>query len=43
LTGGMAMMTPGVAALGARPFERIVKAIALFDDFCHATTRTKKT
>jgi hypothetical protein len=36
LTGGMAMMTPGVAALGRAAVERIVKAIALFDDFCHA-------
>jgi hypothetical protein len=36
LTGGMAMMTPGVAALGRAAVERIVKTIALFDDFCHA-------
>jgi hypothetical protein len=33
---GMAVMTPGVAALGAEVVERIVKTIALFDDFCHA-------
>ena len=35
-TGGMAVMTPGVAALGAEAVERIVKTIAVFDDFCHA-------
>jgi ABC-type nitrate/sulfonate/bicarbonate transport system substrate-binding protein len=33
---GVAVMTPGVAALGAEAVERIVKTIALFDDFCHA-------
>jgi uncharacterized protein DUF3768 len=38
LTGGMAVITPGVAALGpeAVAVERIVKTIAVFDDFCHA-------
>ena len=36
LTGGLAVMTPGIAALGPEPVERIVKAIAVFDDFCHA-------
>jgi len=36
LTGGMAVMTPGVAALGQEAVERIVKTIAVFDDFCHA-------
>src|SRR4029453_19651595 len=36
LTGGMAVMTPGVAALGPEAVERIVKTIAVFDDFCHA-------
>ena len=30
---GMAVMTPGVAALGAEAVERIVKTIAVFDDF----------
>jgi hypothetical protein len=33
---GMAVMTPGIAALGAEAVERIVKTIAVFDDFCHA-------
>jgi len=33
---GMAVMTPGVAALGAEAVARIVKTIAVFDDFCHA-------
>ena len=29
-------MTPGVAALGREAVERIVKTIAVYDDFCHA-------
>jgi Protein of unknown function (DUF3768) len=33
---GIAVMTPGVAALGPAAVERIVKTIAVFDDFCHA-------
>ena len=33
---GMAVITPGVAALGPEAVERIVKTIAVFDDFCHA-------
>src|SRR5579862_5843059 len=36
LTGGMAVITPGIAALGQEVVERIVKTIAVFDDFCHA-------
>ena len=36
LLGGGAVMTPGVAALGQEAVERIVKTIAVFDDFCHA-------
>src|SRR5258707_15863958 len=36
LLGGMAVMTPGIAALGPEAVERIVKTIAVFDDFCHA-------
>lgn len=36
LTGGTAVITPGVAALGAEAVERIVKTIAVFDDFFHA-------
>jgi hypothetical protein len=36
LTGGTAVMTPGIAALGGEAVERIVKTIAVFDDFCHA-------
>jgi hypothetical protein len=34
--GGVAVMTPGIAALGAEAVTRIVKTIAVFDDFCHA-------
>lgn len=36
LFGGLAVMTPGVAALGQDAVDRIVKTIAVFDDFCHA-------
>jgi Protein of unknown function (DUF3768) len=33
---GIAVMTPGIAALGAEAVARIVRTIAVFDDFCHA-------
>jgi hypothetical protein len=33
---GTAIMTCGIAALGAEAVARIVKTIAIFDDFCHA-------
>jgi Protein of unknown function (DUF3768) len=33
---GHAMMTAGIAALGAEAVARIVKTIAVYDDFCHA-------
>ena len=36
LTGGIAVMPPGIAALGQVAIDRIVKTIAVFDDFCHA-------
>src|SRR4030088_2308987 len=36
LTSGLAVITPGVAALGREAVDRIVKTIAVFDDFCHA-------
>jgi hypothetical protein len=36
LPSGLAMITPGVAALGQQAVERIVKTIAVYDDFCHA-------
>ena len=36
LIGGLAVITPSVAALGQESVERIVKTIALFDDFHHA-------
>ena len=36
LLGGLAVMTPGVAALGQEAIDRIVKTITVFDDFCHA-------
>jgi hypothetical protein len=36
LTTGIAVITPGVAALGREAVDRIVKTIAVFDDFCYA-------
>ena len=33
---GTAVMTCGIAALGAEAVARIVKTIEVFDDFCHA-------
>jgi Protein of unknown function (DUF3768) len=33
---GIAVMTPGIAALGGEAVARIVKTIAVFDDFHHA-------
>jgi hypothetical protein len=35
-TVGAAFITAGVAALGAEAVARIVKTIAVYDDFCHA-------
>jgi hypothetical protein len=36
LTVGTAFITVGVAALGAGAVARIVRTIAVYDDFCHA-------
>ncbi len=36
LLGGGVLITTGIAALGAEAVERLVKTIAVFDDFCHA-------
>ena len=36
LTGGIALITPGVAALGLDAVDRIFRTITVFDDFCHA-------
>jgi hypothetical protein len=36
LSTGVAVMTPGVAALGKEAVDRIVQTIAVYDDFCHA-------
>jgi Protein of unknown function (DUF3768) len=36
LIGGMAVITPSIAALGEEAVARIVKTIEVFDDFCHA-------
>ena len=36
LFGGGAVITAGIAELGAEAVERLVKTIAVFDDFCHA-------
>src|SRR5277367_2914743 len=35
LSTGLAVITPGVAALGPEAVERIVKTISVYDDFCH--------
>jgi hypothetical protein len=35
-TSDIAIMTPGIAALGQEAADRIVKTITVFDDFCHA-------
>jgi hypothetical protein len=37
---GTAVMTAGVAALSAETVMRIVKTIAVYDDFCHANDPT---
>jgi Protein of unknown function (DUF3768) len=34
-TEGTAVVTTGVAALGAEAVARIVKTISVYDDFCH--------
>jgi hypothetical protein len=36
LFGGRAVITTGIAALGAEAVARLVKTIAVFDDFHHA-------
>jgi hypothetical protein len=36
LLGGGAVITAGIAALGAEAVERLVKIITVFDDFCNA-------
>jgi Protein of unknown function (DUF3768) len=36
LLGGLAVITPGVAALGQQAVDCIVRTIAVYDDFCHA-------
>jgi Protein of unknown function (DUF3768) len=36
LLGGGAVITPGVAALGPDAVKRLVRTIAIFDDFCTA-------
>lgn len=36
LTTGLAVITPGIAALGPDAVDRIVRTVSLYDDFCHA-------
>ena len=36
LVGGMAVITPGIAALGQEAVARIIKTIEVYDNFCHA-------
>ena len=40
LTGGKAVMTPGIAALGQEAVQRLIQVIATFDDFCLPTIHT---
>jgi hypothetical protein len=35
-SGGSAVMTPGIAAIGSEAVQRLVQTIAIFDDFCTA-------
>lgn len=35
-SSGTAVLTPGIAALGAEAVARIVKTVEVYDDFCHA-------
>jgi Protein of unknown function (DUF3768) len=35
-TADIAIMTPGIAALGQAAADRIITTITTFDDFCHA-------
>ena len=35
LIGGIAVMTPGIAALGPAAVERIVRTVQVFDDWSH--------
>jgi hypothetical protein len=37
LPSGHAIMTAGIAALGPEAVARIVKTIAVYNDFCHAS------
>ncbi len=36
LPNGRAVITSGIAALGPEAVVRIIKTIAVYDDFCHA-------
>lgn len=36
ISTGLAVITPGIAALGPEAVDRIVKTISVYDDFCHA-------
>ncbi len=36
ITSNFAVITTGVAALGKPAVDRIVKTVAVYDDFCHA-------
>ncbi len=39
LLNGHAVLTTGVVSLAPEAVARIVKTIAVYDDFCHATIR----
>jgi len=40
LPNGHAVITAGVAALGAEAVARIVKTVSVYDDFCHRMKST---
>jgi Protein of unknown function (DUF3768) len=40
-TADVAIMTPGIAALGQEATDRIIKTITTFDDFCCANDPTE--
>ena len=42
LYDGSAVITAGIAALGSDAVARLVKTIAVFDDFCHANDPREK-
>jgi hypothetical protein len=42
LTADVAIMTPGIAALGKEVVDRIIKTITVFDDFHHSMAASSR-